>query len=305
VSLTITAGVPGLEGEHTWNGGIVLGREFGTPKLPRYKVTKWTGLHSLPESDDNRDKNTSRAGETIWPSFARGKTVIPTGVIQASDLEEMRVATAYMRGQFANRSDEGQMISEAVAHLDGIPWSWNARVLALDIDDEVKRGPGAQPTPWEREFMLSLRMSDARFYDWSDLGLATDSGPFLDYGAGGGAAVTHLVVNEGNADSDPVITGTCTAGGEVAMWNAAFNASDGNPPRLHFDNLEPGELEVNFRAKSATLTPIGDDPEEVSQLLLADSSWWDELIPGLIPGNNLVAVEGLDNWHVLHYNTSW
>jgi hypothetical protein len=105
VSLTITAGVPGLEGEHTWNGGIVLGREFGTPKLPRYKVTKWTGLHSLPESDDNRDKNTSRAGETIWPSFARGKTVIPTGVIQAYDLEEMRVATAYMRGQFANRSE--------------------------------------------------------------------------------------------------------------------------------------------------------------------------------------------------------
>lgn len=157
------AGPLGLQGRHTWNGIFTLNNlEAGMPYVDLDRIT---GLFSLPEADDLRDPRVGANGEVIYPSFTRGKTITYEGRLIAAN-EGIYGFRWFMLGAFANnQSNEGQMVITPHPAWGGGGWGFNARVLALDIDDEVTvESLQALPSPYQLNFVLSLRMRDNNIY---------------------------------------------------------------------------------------------------------------------------------------------
>ena len=65
MAVAIIDGILGLEARHRWNGIFLLNDLEGG--LPRTKLTRITGIHSLPEADDEREPRTAMIGEWIFP----------------------------------------------------------------------------------------------------------------------------------------------------------------------------------------------------------------------------------------------
>jgi hypothetical protein len=275
VTFVVADGPPGLEAVHTWNGGIALNTQ---PALPRIKIDRLTGFHSLPDADDNNAPFTARRGIRVYPGYERAKTITYEGRIFGRSLEELRRQTNIMRASFRDRSGEYEM---RLAPADGTHWFYVARVMSLNIDDEQTQGPFFRP--WQREFQLDLRQSDPRFY--------VDA--LIDTGAL--AAGSHSVAVDGLADTDPVISVLIPSGTpDVTLSNGSVLASNGLAARLRFLDMPAGVLQVDFRNRRATISG-----QDVSAALDFDySSWWDENIPGLIPGNNALSMSGATNFSV-------
>jgi hypothetical protein len=281
---TTQHGPPGLEGTHTW-GGVVLNtdRSLG---LPRYKLDRITGLMSLPEAQDFRQPRTGRRGEESYPGAALGKTVVYEGRIQAPTLQDMRLMETELRGAFRKRGREQVM---ALARPSGPGWFYGATVAQLDIDDEQTRGPSAQPTPWQRGFLIGLRLGEPRIF----MVTPQSYGPFVHN-------TWHQVTNLGNTDADPTFTGTVLADGtDVSVYNSTVQV-DGAAARLTFRDLPAGAFACNFNQRTTTV-----DGEDVAGKLDPDyDRWWNELVPGIEPGANQLRAVGLSAWGVTFFHSS-
>lgn len=143
----------GLEYLHTWNSIITLNEQTG---IPRIEIDRITGLWSLPEADDNRAPRTAQDGEIVYPSFRRGKTITYTGRVIAATALSLRALQMGFLGAFGERSDEGTMV---MSHSGAPSYYYIARVLALDMDEEQTFSQDSVPSPFQRGFDLSLRMS--------------------------------------------------------------------------------------------------------------------------------------------------
>jgi hypothetical protein len=143
----------GLETTHVWNGSLVLNSE----SIPGIRLDKIVGLQSISEADDNRAPRTEQPGEVIYPSFSRGKTITYTGFVVAYNLGSLRSLQSSIIGAFNERSNEGTMTV-------GGAYYFHARPMALDMDDEQTLSPWASPSPHQRSFVLSLRLSDPAYY---------------------------------------------------------------------------------------------------------------------------------------------
>lgn len=268
---TIDSGPPGIETTHTWNaypgGPSVM---LNLKSDPWIRVTKITGLHSLPDVQDLRQQHAARRGEVVLPSYPRGKTLVYEGKVLALTLDSLRQTSTFMRKAFAERNVEGYM------NLGGdVAWSYGARVMELEQDDEQLTGENSV-WPYQRPFTLGLRMSDARFYISSPSGVSAASG------------VAATATNLGNTDTDPTITvNGVPALGTVTMTNSTLGKS------LQFANLPAGTLTVGFKKRTATVGGV-----DVTGLMVeASSSWWDEGVPGLRSGGNSIQVSG-GSWTV-------
>lgn len=144
----------GMETWHQWSSGLTL----NAGGMPRIVIEKIVGLHALPEADDFRASRTEQPGEIIYPSFARGKTITYNGTIYANSWGNLRTWESTMYWSFWDRSNEGNM------NVGGA-YRFYARPLALEMDDEQTVGPHAIPYPYQRPFVLSLRLSDPNYYD--------------------------------------------------------------------------------------------------------------------------------------------
>lgn len=147
----------GLQGRHTWNSTFVL-NDLET-NLPIVKLDRIGGLFSLPELEDKRDLVIGGNGEVTYPSYTKGKTVTYEGHIIARDGQGLYAHRWTMLLAFQDQSNEGTMT--ITAHPDWGPgaWQFNARVMALDIDDEIiATSMDELPTPYKLHFILSLRM---------------------------------------------------------------------------------------------------------------------------------------------------
>lgn len=278
--------VPGLEAYHTWNGSVVLNDRAA---WPRYRLKRISGLRSLADPEDRRDKNFARAGEVARSSVRRGKTVTYEGVIEGRSLIEMELADANLRGAF-DSMEEGQMtITTDPAYAPSVPSGaslvtlfFNARALSLEIAEEQTAAPFGENHGHERPFALALRLADPRLY-------LPQVGPANTPALAGGppASATVTVTNVGDSGTDRVtvdITGPITDPllandtlGKVIDTIAGYAI-----PAGHF-------LRLDFRDRSAMYDATTDHGDKID---LLNTDWWDRDTPGLAPGANTIRLQG-------------
>lgn len=277
---TIAEGVLGLEGIHTFRG---LAMNDLTQQVPavtyRYKVTKITGLHARADSEDNREARRGHMGEFTYPSLLRGRTIVYEGKIQAQDLVAMRIASNNLRSAFASPDPEGELTISPPGARGGVGFGTIVRPMAEEMDDVQEFGPNAMPSPFQRQFMVTVRAHDPRYYV---VGPVTASA-----GAGANLAIT----NSGNAPSEPYFT---------------LNGPITTDVTLHRDDVEPRSLILD----KDVLTPITSGrhlivdfntrviycPElsgsDFSGSVKYASNWWDDQASGLVPGAQTIGVNG-------------
>ena len=164
--------IGGLEAIHAWTppgeeaAAVELGRVYdarGTLVWPRYELRVITGLGSLGDPEDNRDRPPGQAREIARLSERRGKTVVYEGPIKAQTLKELREAEADLRAAFADEETEGRMDVSwhpLDTQWEGVPAKfYEARALTVDIVDKQ------EGQRWVRWFVVSVRLSDGRYFD--------------------------------------------------------------------------------------------------------------------------------------------
>ncbi len=167
---------PGIEGRHAWippgedDPVIVLNKpvnDAGNADVwPCFKVRRVTGLYSLGDPQDVRDNRVGADGEIPRMSRRRGKTVVYEGTIKARTRLELLTARDTLIAAFNDMTGEGTMVGSwhpLNTEFDGEdPRYFKARALTCEVIDEQTT------TKHERPFVLSLRMSDAKFYMLDD-----------------------------------------------------------------------------------------------------------------------------------------
>lgn len=285
---TIAHGILGLEGIHRLADEIDMNTQGG---LPRIQLDRITGIHALPEADDNREPKYGQGGEQVYPSLTRGKTIIYEGRILGADLPQMRAMMHSLR-HAASRGRLGETsIVVRPGGFGGVTHSYDARVLALESDDEQTLGLEAMPTAYQRGFVLTVRQSDPRYY-------LVGGDVYVE----AASVDTITVTNPGNAPAlpnfivDGPIPGTLT-----------FDRLDNVVARkLVYEDvgLATGEqLRLDFGAR--TLRRVSDNASFEHKRVYDDSNWWDAGAAGLNPGATQIRVTGGGNWAMGFAPASW
>lgn len=288
----IADGPLGLEAIHVLHGRWANVYLNDLAAYPRFELDRISGLHSLPEAEDQRYSPVGVPGEIPLPSQVRGKTLTYEGRIVAHNAQEMRQQAAFLRNMAAERSVEVRIdITPHPAYGD-IQWWFGARTTAYDSDEEIKETSlSAYPSPHQRDFTWSVRMSDARFY-----------------------VIGHdVVVNGASGDVRSINPGTLSPTEPVFVINGptgtdlVFERYDNFDARkLLFKNvgLAAGQqLRLDFRAR--TLTRVSDGVDFLPTMNLTESNWWDEDTFGLYPGPTQVRCAGGNNWTCTASPASW
>lgn len=161
-----------IEGIHAWTppgaseAAIELGRthdDDGDAIWPRFKLLRITGLGSVGEPEDNRDRPVGRGNEIARLSKRRGKTVVYEGRVEARSLLELREAEALFSAAFDGEDTEGRMDVSwhpLLTDFAAVPTKfYDARALTADIIDVQ-----GTVTHWNRPFVVGLRMGDRRYF---------------------------------------------------------------------------------------------------------------------------------------------
>jgi hypothetical protein len=160
------------EGIHAWTPpgagavAVELGRttsDVGAPVWPRYTLSRVSGLGSVGDPEDNRDRPAGQAREIARLSLRRGKTVTYEGKIKAQSLLELREAEADLRAAFDDEQREGRMDVSwhpLLVAFAAVPAKFfEARALTCDVIDVQTS------ERWERPYVVGLRMGDRRYFD--------------------------------------------------------------------------------------------------------------------------------------------
>lgn len=284
--------VPGVEGRHAWNSELTLNDRA---VWPRYKLKRITGLHSLPDAEDNREPATGRLGEVVRRALRRGKTLTYEGTVEGRTLAQLRQGEDALLGAFAEL-DEGQMIVSPHPAYGGPSFFYRARALACDIPDEQQAPPKRSTLGFERPFALSLRLADPRFYETQQQG-PIPTGPIVQ-GAGLSLPWILPVIIPGSAASGTVVvtnTGTAPTDPIIDLYGPVTNPrvmNDTLGRELRFKGLTLAEgsfIRVDFKQRTIKLEGTSDFRSKFDRQL---STWWDEGVPGLRRGDNAVRYRG-------------
>lgn len=264
--------LPGLSAKHAWRAGqFVLGDNQGA--LPRYKLKTIKGLWSTPDSDDNRRRRYGQPGEYATPGAVGGKTIAYGGLVQASTMVELEYACNLLKAAhyYDAQLSEGQMTIARNAAVGGHSYSFTARLVQVEIDEEQTFAATDRPSPWQRPFVVSFRLSDPRVY-------VTDAQYQQSCAAAGGGNDPFLdVQNAGAYDAIPVIRLTGPSVSPIISRPGAQLAT--------LFTLAAGEwADVDFAARKITKNTGAD---LTNQRDIPNSTWWDagqEGIPGGVPG---------------------
>lgn len=203
----------GLEATHTWDSTFVMNDKDTWPKV---RVSKIDGLHALSDFDDAADAINSRRGEFARASQRGGRTIVYSGSIQARTLSELRDTTEEMLAVF-DPVIEKEMLIEPDPGYDSGSRRYTARAVALTIPDEQVLSPQRASAGHERDFVLTMRLSDPRIYDPT---LATGTS------SSGSVALTNRATNP---RAGALATTGWTATGTVAFFGYALPFTDGLP----------------------------------------------------------------------------
>lgn len=284
-----TEGVLGLEANHRLANRVDLNTQTG---FPRCELDRITGLHSLPDADDNREATYAMTGERVYPSLNRGKTVTYEGRILARDLHGLRwMGTQLRYAATVGRLTETSIVVTPHPAIGGAVHRYDARILALDIDDDQTRGVGSMPTAYQREFVLSVRQSDPRYYLVGQ-----------DVTANAVESDVVEVNNVGNFDALPVFI----VNGPVPT-DLFFQRYDNFVERaLVYEDvgLATGQqLKLDFNNR--TLTRVSDGESFEHKRAFDLSNWWDTTAAALNPGITHVSVSGAPTWSITFSPANW
>jgi hypothetical protein len=289
---SLAAGPQGLEGTWRWERNwldpsfqIILNDREGA--FPRTKFDRITGMYSVGELEDLRMSRVGAIGEIAYPAMMRGKTFTIEGRVQALTLESLRTHSLALRSAFADRRHEGVLEVVAPGETDG--WRCVARVLTLDMDDVQERPPTAVPSPWQRSFVMTVRMSDPRWY-WHDL---FEDGP-------NASAATRNLDSQGDAPVEPLFL---VAGPITDLTLQRGSNPDFRQLVLESVGLAGGQtLAIHFGFR--TIYRVSDGVSFASKVVFDESDWWDDQVFGLEPGVTDVTVTG-GSWTVQWYPAAW
>jgi hypothetical protein len=258
MTVSITDGILGLEARHNWVYGTLTGTLNDLSTTPRSRLTSIRGLHSLPDADDNRAPYVGRPGEQIYPSHERGRTIVYEGVIEARSLSELRSAGRAQRKAFRRRYSEGTMTATPHPAWGTVSHWYAARVTDYQSDDEQSRSPHSA-YPYSRDFTLTLRQSDPRYYV---TGLNSQS------------AANNVQVfcnNVGDAPSDPVIE----IQGPID-YTDTITITRGDGIHLTFTHaiISTGDILVVDFKRRYVYEPASDT-DYTGGLVISSSNWWD------------------------------
>jgi hypothetical protein len=285
----------GLEARHTWNGIITLNN---LDSYPRFSVQTIQGLRSKADAEDNRDPSTARRGEIPRKSRRRGKTITYEGMTEARNDLDLRQAESILSAAFEDIDNEGEMVitSHPLFPDPPPPVLYRARAISCEVVEAVA-SPKKYTLGHERSFVLTLRLSDPRFY------IAQQAGPFetgaltSDIGislpvtapftipAPGGLAGIITITNDGDADTDPIIDIYGPIINPI-VENQTVGAS------LIFSGLEIEDgdfMRVDFKARKIMLNAINDYRSKLDRVA---SDWWDNDVPGFQSGDNVIKFSG-------------
>jgi hypothetical protein len=288
----IEHGVGGLESIHRLNNRFDMNLQG---VMPRVKIDRITGLHSLPDADDIREKNYGRAGEIEYTSLYRGRTVVYEGRCQAMDLLGLRWITRTFReaGSFGHLH-HGSIHVYPPAAIGGVTFLYEPRILSLEIDDEWTRSLHAVPSPYQREFILTVRSGDPRYFA---VGMDQVYGPAAD---GQWVAVN----NPGNAVANPVFVYTGPATGTVTFERAAGNFLARKMVYREMSLSSGQQAILDFKNRKFTLASDGSDLDYLR--VFDDSNWWNPGAAGLNIGVSTVRVSGgSGSWMISFPPASW
>lgn len=125
--------------------------------VDKIRVTKISGLDDA-DVRDSRDDNVQDDGETVYPGFYGGRTLVFEGSIEAYTLNKLRDMELAMRSAFIDiRQEKPLHFLTGDGELDHFI---NCKKSAkLNMDDEQKTDVG-----FFRDFQVTVRASDPRFY---------------------------------------------------------------------------------------------------------------------------------------------
>ena len=276
MAFTVADGILGLEG--IWNVASTLDINV-QGALPRVKLDRVVGLHGLPEIDDHREANYAQAGEQVYITNNRGKTIGFEGRVQGRTLGELRNLSVLLRLAFSHtRQTEGDFTCRPNAAVGGPTWKLRGRTLSFELDDEQLLARTAVPTPWQRSFIASVRMGDPRYFLVGQ-----------DVVVSGSSGQTRSVNNTGNANAEPVFV----VSGPLSNATLDFRKLSGTPRLLRYEKvtLSSGQqLRLDFQARTFKRVSDSEDFDYLRQF--SHSNWWDGSAAALLPGLNDVQVTG-------------
>lgn len=289
MAFTVAHGILGIEAIHRLANQVDLNTQSG---LPRIEVDRITGLHALPDADDNREATYAWSGEQVYPSLNRGKTITYEGRILGADIYQLRALTHTLRhAAAAGRLYETSIIASPHAAVGGSVYGYQARVLALEVDDAQTGGYEQIPTAYQRSFVLTVRQSDPRYYLQG-----------ADVTAGGASGAVVTVTNPGTADALPV----WIVNGPIPD-DLVFERYDNFVPRkLLYDSIALAagqQLRLDFNTR--TLKRVSDGASFEHHRVFDDSDWWDATAAGLNPGITQIRCAGGGTWSCTFSPASW
>jgi hypothetical protein len=232
------------------------------------------GFYSLPDADNNVQALIGQPGDAPLPSEEGGKTIVYPLLVQAKSPQLLRTTAGQLRHAFQDRDRLGTMLLTPHTAYSDIVWQYQARVIGMEPTGRFNRVEGFR-LPFQQPHRLSLRLMDARFYVAGDPESIT-----------GDDGDTVTATNEGLANTDPTFQ-IVTSGGDIHLENLAVMTSAGHAD-LWLRDVPAGTVTISFRPRGLL---IGTDSAE-GYFDSANTDWWDELIPGLKPGDNGIKVTG-------------
>lgn len=289
--------IVGVEGIHTWDSGIVLNDRS---VWPHYWIDNIAGLYQLGDFSPETDEATHRLGEVPREGDRSGKTLVYEGRTRALTLASLHTARSALLAAFQTTA-ERKMVAAAHEDYEGEdelpPRSFWARCLETTIEEEVG-SPHNTAHGHQREFTLSLRLSDPRYYhldqetafdnvlgDEGGTGLPLTPGDALDPPSSQGLSFT--TANPGTADVDALLTLKGPARNPVVSNETTDHFLRFRDLTLEVDEL----LEIDFRAR--TIKRPGPNVN-VRHKLDPASTWWDRGVSCLVPGDNLIKMRGYE-----------
>lgn len=273
-----------LTATHAWTfggGALATINEPPSVSLPRAEIDTAKGVgnwHTLPDFDaPDADRLAGVIGERPITGVSRGKTLVYNLIAKGDHTGGLAGIEDYideLRGAFAERGRTGLLVVTPWDGLGSDVWATEARILDFSGDELQSRSPYAQPSPWLRDLLLSLRQIDGRWYWWNESG--TLAAP-MAFGEGDDAVV---VTNSGTAPTEPSIAvAGVTDGDDIHIGRDA--TSEYPEQSLWFRGLPTGTLSVDFALRTAKV----GSTDVTDKLDAADSDWWDPGVPGIPPGN--------------------
>ena len=273
----LEVGVLGLEATHRWEHGLTV-----LPALtlnargawPRFLLGKINGLHSAPGRESSPLNRVGKIGTTATPDRLQSKSVVYEGVLFGRTLAEARLGRLQLLTAFSVQTARTMRVTPHEDYAGGTEHVYTAVPQTIDCDDDQGRSPTAQPTPFGREFVLSLRLDDPRTYR-PDAVAVTGSTVAIE----GGFAPTDFIATVPNPGSSITIAGARGT--------------------LHVIGLTPGVAAIVDTVRGQ-ITQAG----EAAGLVAADSTMLDA--PSSLPeGDSSLTITGAASMTVTYRKAYW